>query len=93
MYKLYNYYWVHLEQLSIEKIPMGVYNKAIKKNTPPTKERKMIMKYATYKWNIRLTINGKTGIPNYYGYRTKKEATEEANRWIAKGYKAEVIKY
>lgn len=51
------------------------------------------MKYATYKWNIRLTINGKTGIPNYYGYRTKKEATEEANRWIAKGYKAEVVKY
>ena len=51
------------------------------------------MKLATYKWNVRITINGKAGVPFYYGFKTKREATEEANRWIEKGFGAEVIKY
>ena len=51
------------------------------------------MKLATYKWNVGITINGKAGVPFYYGFRTKREATEEASRWIAKGFEAEVIKY
>lgn len=51
------------------------------------------MKLATYKWNVLITINGKAGVPNYYGYRTKKEATAVAKQWKEKGFKAEVIKY
>ncbi len=51
------------------------------------------MKLATNRWNVRITINGKEGVPFYYGFKTKREATDEANRWIAKGFEAEVIKY
>ena len=51
------------------------------------------MKLSTNKWNVRITINGKAGVPFYYGFKTKREAAEEANRWIAKGFGAEVIKY
>ena len=51
------------------------------------------MKLATNKWNVRITINGKAGVAFYYGFKTKKEAEEEASRWIAKGFEAEVIKY
>ena len=51
------------------------------------------MKLATNKWNVRITINGKVGVPFYYGFKTKREAAEEANRWIEKGFEEEVIKY
>ena len=51
------------------------------------------MKLATNKWNVRITINGKTGVPFYYGFKTKREAPEEANRWIVQGFEAEVITY
>lgn len=51
------------------------------------------MRLATYKWNVRITIHGKAYIPFYYGFKTKREATEEANRWIAKGIEAEVVKH
>lgn len=51
------------------------------------------MKLATNKWNVRITINGKAGVPFYYGFKTKREAQDEANRWLAKGFEAEVVKY
>ena len=51
------------------------------------------MRYATYKWNVKVTINGKTGIPEYYGYRTKGEAEVIARRWRLAGYQAEVVRY
>ena len=51
------------------------------------------MKLATYQWNVRITINGKSGVPFYYGFKTKREAIDEAQRWISKGYDAEVIKW
>jgi hypothetical protein len=51
------------------------------------------MKLATNKWNVRITINGKVGTPFYYGFKTKREAQAEADRWLAKGFEAEVIKY
>lgn len=51
------------------------------------------MKLATNKWNVRIIINGKPGVPLYYGFKTKKEAIAEASRWLAKGFAAEVIKY
>ena len=51
------------------------------------------MKYATYKWNVRVTINGKTGVPYYYGYKTKAQAEDIAQRYRAAGYEAEVVKY
>lgn len=51
------------------------------------------MKLATNKWNVRITINGKVGTPFYYGFKTKKEAQAEADGWIEKGFKAEVVKY
>jgi hypothetical protein len=51
------------------------------------------MRYAVNKWNIRITINGITAVPFYEGFKTKKEAQFQADRWIALGHKAEVIKY
>lgn len=51
------------------------------------------MRYATYKWNVELTVNGKTGIPYYYGYRTKAEAEVIASSYRLAGYKATVIRY
>ena len=50
------------------------------------------MKLATSKWNVKITINGKAGVPFYYGFKTKWAAEEEAHRWQKAGYKAEVIK-
>ncbi len=49
------------------------------------------MKLATYKWIVKLTIHGETFVPFSPGFKTKKEATEEADRWLAKGIDAEVI--
>jgi hypothetical protein len=51
------------------------------------------MRLATYKWNVKVTINGKTGVPEYYGYRTKAHAEAIAQRWREAGYQAEVIRY
>ena len=51
------------------------------------------MKLTTNKWNVRIIINGKTRVPFYYGFKTKCEAQSEADRWLAKGFEAEVIKY
>ena len=51
------------------------------------------MKLATNKWNVKITINGKVGVPFYYGFKTKREAQAEADRWLVKGFEAEVIKY
>ena len=51
------------------------------------------MKLSTNKWNVRITINGKVGVPFYHGFKTKREAIAEANRWIESGFEAEVIKY
>lgn len=51
------------------------------------------MRYAVNKWNVQLTINGKTGIPNYYGYKTKAEAEVIAQRYRLAGYQAEVVRY
>lgn len=51
------------------------------------------MRYATNKWNVRLTINGKAGIPDYYGYKTKAEAETIAQRYRLAGYQAEVVRY
>ena len=51
------------------------------------------MKYATYKWNVRVTINGKAGVPCYYGYKTKAEAEGVAQRYRDAGYEAQVIPY
>ena len=51
------------------------------------------MKLATNKWNVKITINGKSGMPSYYGFKTKREAQAEADRWIQKGFEAEVVKY
>lgn len=51
------------------------------------------MKYATYKWNVRVYINGKAGVPDYYGYKTKVHAEAIAQRWREAGYEAEVIPY
>lgn len=51
------------------------------------------MRYATYKWNVQLTINGKTGIPDYYGYKTKAEAEVIAQSYRLAGYQAEVVRY
>ena len=50
------------------------------------------MKYATHKWNVKVVINGKSGIPEYYGYKTKAQAEEIAKKWRDAGYEAEVIK-
>ena len=52
------------------------------------------MKYATYKWNVRVTCSdGRSSIPNYYGYRTKFEADRIAHQWREAGYEAEVINW
>lgn len=51
------------------------------------------MRYAVNKWNVQLTINGKTGIPDYYGYTTKAEAEVIASRYRLAGYLAEVVRY
>lgn len=51
------------------------------------------MKLATNKWNVKITINGKSACPFYYGFKTKREAQAEADRWIEKGFEAEVVKY
>ena len=51
------------------------------------------MRYAVNKWNVELTINGKTGIPDYYGYKTKAEAEVIASRYRLAGYQAEVVRY
>lgn len=51
------------------------------------------MRYRVNKWNVQLTINGKTGIPDYYGYRTKEEAEVIAQRYRIAGYQAEVVRY
>jgi len=48
---------------------------------------------APYAWNIKTYVDGKPGIPFYMGFKTKKEAQEEAERWNEKGINAEVIKY
>ena len=50
------------------------------------------MRYATYKWNVKVTINGKSGVPEYYGYRIKAHAEAIAHRWREAGYEAEVIR-
>lgn len=50
------------------------------------------MKLATKRWNVRITIDGKEGVPFYYGFKTKKEAQAEADRWLAKGYEAKAVK-
>lgn len=50
------------------------------------------MKLATKRWNVRITIDGKEGVPFYYGFKTKKEAQAEADRWLAKGFEAKVSK-
>lgn len=52
------------------------------------------MKYATYKYSVKVTNTktNKTVYSNYYGYKTRKEAEEIANRYRAIGYKAEVVK-
>ena len=57
------------------------------------KEEIKKMKLATNKWNVKITINGKSGMPSYYGFKTKREAQAEADRWIQKGFEAEVVKY
>lgn len=51
------------------------------------------MKYATYKWNVRVIHEGKGSIPFYYGYRTRFEAERIAQQWREAGFEAEVIKY
>ena len=51
------------------------------------------MRYSTYKWNVELTINGKTGIPDYYGYRTKEMAEIIAQRYRLAGVEAKVVRY
>ncbi len=51
------------------------------------------MRYSVNKWNVQLTINGKTGIPDYYGYKTKAEAEVVAQRYRMSGYQAEVVRY
>jgi hypothetical protein len=51
------------------------------------------MRYSVNKWNVQLTINGKTGIPDYYGYKTKAEAETVAQRYRIAGYNAVVIRY
>lgn len=51
------------------------------------------MRYAVNKWNVQLTINGKTGIPDYYGYKTKAEAELIAQRYRMIGLNAEVVRY
>lgn len=51
------------------------------------------MKYATNKWNVRITINGKSGIPDYYGYKTKAAAEAIAQKYRLAGYQAEVVKF
>lgn len=49
------------------------------------------MKLATNKWNVRIIINGKAEVPFYYGFKTKREAQSEADRWISKGFETKVI--
>lgn len=49
------------------------------------------MKLATKRWNVEITMCGKTASPFYYGWSTKKKAQAEADRWIAHGYPAKVI--
>lgn len=51
------------------------------------------MRYGVNRWNVKLTIGGKTGIPDYYGYRTKEEAETIAQRYRLAGYQAEVVRY
>ncbi len=51
------------------------------------------MKLSTYPWNVRVTINGKSGVVCYYGYQKKVHAEAIALQWRAAGYTAEVIKY
>lgn len=51
------------------------------------------MRYAVYKWNVRVIINGKSGIPYYYGYQKKCHAEAIAQRWRDIGCEAEVIRY
>ena len=53
----------------------------------------MSVGYRVNKWNVQLTINGKTGIPDYYGYKTKAEAETIAQRYRLAGYQAEVVRY
>ena len=57
----------------------------------PNKDEVLKMKLATNKWNVRIIINGKAEIPFYYGFKTKREAQSEADRWISKGFEAKVI--
>ena len=51
------------------------------------------MRYAVNKWNVELTVNGKTGIPDYYGYRTKEMAETIAQRYRQAGFEARVVRY
>ena len=51
------------------------------------------MQYRVNKWNVQLTINGKSGIPDYYGYKTKAEAEVITNRYRLAGFQAEVVRY
>ena len=57
----------------------------------PNKDEVLKMKLATNKWNVRIIINGKAEVPFYYGFKTKREAQSEADRWISKGFEAKVI--
>ena len=50
------------------------------------------MRYSVNRWNVRLTINGKTGIPDYYGYKTKEAAEAIAQRYRMAGFEAEVVR-
>lgn len=51
------------------------------------------MRYSPYKWNVELTINGITGIPDYYGYRSREMAEIIAQRYRLAGFEAKVIRY
>lgn len=51
------------------------------------------MRYAVNKWNVKVIINGKSGIPDYYGYSKKLYAEVIAQRWRDAGYEAEVVRY
>lgn len=53
----------------------------------------MSVGYRVNKWNVELTINGKNGIPDYYGYKTKAEAEIIAQRYRLAGFDAKVVRY
>ena len=59
----------------------------------PNKDEVLKMKLATNKWNVRIIINGKAEVPFYYGFKTKREAQSEADRWISKGFEFLLIRY